>query len=516
MNEVELKLIVDEARSAQIWPRAVELGLCPELPAPRELDSTYFDTPGHDLKRAGIALRLRHDGPDWVQTVKCGRQLHGGLSRATELECLVPEDRIDIEVIADRRLRKRIRRLVGEAALEPVCRTRMQRMSGHLSLADGSRVELAVDIGRISAGDRSADFREMEIELIEGEAASLFRLAGELLPAGGLRFSRHSKSERGYMLAEQGHIEPPLSPRKAASVPLSPHWPLDRAVLETLRECMEQISVNTVVTCRIEDPEGPHQLRIGLRRLRSLFSVFAPVMTGPDIRALRNEARWLGREVGRLRDSDAVARDVVAPLAGRNREDPGFAALLVAMDVETAERRNALRTVLAGPRTQALLLDLARVIETWGERAPADAERAELLARPVGGFAAKALDRRWRKVRAKSGGLDDPAVEARHELRKELKKLRYTTEFLAPVYRARRVRPFLRHLKRLQAIFGGFMDAETTQSLLTGYELAGNPDLALQRAIGWTIGASQTRAELNWTDARKRWADLEKVKPFWK
>lgn len=515
MNEVELKLIVDENRSGQIWQRAVELGLCAKAPAPRQLDSVYFDTPERDLQRAGIALRLRHDGPDWVQTVKYGRELHGGLSRVMELECLVAEEAIDLEVIADKKLRKRLRRLIGKSTLEPACRNRMQRTAGELLLADGSRVELAVDIGQISAGDRSAELREVEIELIEGAAASLFGLAGALLPEGGLRFSHYSKSERGYMLASHGYIEPPLSPRLAAPVALVPKQTVEEAILDTLRECMVQISANALVTCGIESPEGPHQLRIGLRRLRSMFSVFGSVMTGPDILALREESRWLGREVGHLRDSDAVAQDVVAPLAELNREDPGFAALTVAMDVENAERRNRLRTVLEGARTQAFLLNLARVIETWGEVAPLDMERAGLLAQPLSGFAAKALDRRWHKVRVKARGLEDLAIEQRHDLRKELKKLRYTAEFFAPLYRGNRVRPFLLQLKRLQTIFGSFMDAETTQSLLTGYELAGNPDLSLQRAIGWTIGASQTRAQLSWPEAKRRWAALEKVKPFW-
>lgn len=155
------------------------------------------------------------------------------------------------------------------------------------------------------------------------------------------------------------------------------------------------------------------------------------------------------------------------------------------------------------------------MIETWSEVAPLDPKGAELLAQPVSGFATEALDRRWRKVRAKARGLEKFSAEQRHELRKELKKLRYTAEFFAPLYRGKRVRPFLLHLKRLQTIFGSFIDAETTQSLLTGYELTGNPDISLQRAIGWTIGASQTRAELTWPEARRRWSDLEKDKPFW-
>ena len=63
--------------------------------------------------------------------------------------------------------------------------------------------------------ERSAELREAEIELLEGSPGGLFDIAHMLFPDGGLRFSRLSKAARGYLLAEQGQIEPPLAPRNA-------------------------------------------------------------------------------------------------------------------------------------------------------------------------------------------------------------------------------------------------------------------------------------------------------------
>ena len=71
-------------------------------------------------------------------------------------------------------------------------------------------------------------------------------------------------------------------------------------------------------------PKESHQLRIGLRRLRSLFSVTGPVLTSPEMTRLNDEARWLGQEVGRLRDLDVATNDIVRREAEIHRTNPAF------------------------------------------------------------------------------------------------------------------------------------------------------------------------------------------------
>ncbi|WP_287233194.1 CHAD domain-containing protein [Mesorhizobium sp.] len=126
-----------------------------------------------------------------------------------------------------------------------------------------------------------------------------------------MRFSRLSKAARGYLLAEQGWIDPPLAPRNAEDVALDRAQIAEQAARDVLRECLDQVATNVVVIRELDDPEGPHQLRIGLRRLRSAFSVCASVLKSPEMTRLSMEARWLGQEVGRLRDIDMVANNIV-------------------------------------------------------------------------------------------------------------------------------------------------------------------------------------------------------------
>ena len=107
-------------------------------------------------------------------------------------------------------------------------------------------------------------------------------------------------------------------------------------------------------------------------------------------------------------------------------------------------------------------------------------------------------------------------AEQRHALRKELKKLRYAVEFFAPLFPSKRVDPFLKRLKRLQTVFGNLNDAATARAMLATMEAPGVDEPSAQRATGWVLGASQARAELDWSKARALWRDLEETRAFWK
>ncbi|MCO5164246.1 MAG: hypothetical protein M9939_24420 [Mesorhizobium sp.] len=122
--------------------------------------------------------------------------------------------------------------------LQPICETVITRSASELALKDGTRAELALDVGEIHAEGRSAALREVEIELIEGGLARLFDIPHALFADGGLRFSRLTKSARGYLLAEQGYVDPPLVPRNAQEVALDPTQNAERAARDIFRECL--------------------------------------------------------------------------------------------------------------------------------------------------------------------------------------------------------------------------------------------------------------------------------------
>lgn len=511
MSEIELKLLLDAASAKSIWKMARSLGLAEKVPAARMLRSVYWDTPDAALRRAGMVLRMRRDGRKWIQTLKCDGSLSGGLSVTKELEVAARAGRLDIEAIADEEVRDRVRELIGQAELAPVCETAIRRVSGLVRLADGTAAELAVDIGRIIAGERSAELQEAEIELVEGNPARLFEIARLLIPTGGLRFSSLAKSARAFLLAEEGFIEPPIHPRGAQAASVEKGQTVEQAAGAVLRECLDQVAVNVLAARDLDDPEAVHQLRVGLRRLRSALRVFSGPLAGPAIAALGAEARWLAAEAGRVRDLDVVAIEIVRPEAIAHPDMQALADLADRVATQATDARAHLRDLLSQARVQDLLLDLACFTATRGWLDAGDMGQTSRLAAAVETYAAHSLGKRWKKVRKAGRGFDELSDEARHQLRKELKKLRYAVEFFAPLFAEKKVRSFVGDLKRMQDTFGSINDAAMLRQMFVATE--GAPQE--QRAIGWITGASHVRAELAWTDAKSRWDALREAKRFW-
>ncbi|MEM7269716.1 MAG: CYTH domain-containing protein, partial [Pseudomonadota bacterium] len=213
--EVEIKVTVDGARMREVWPRVKSLGLIKVAPRARLLRSTYFDTAGHALRAAGIALRLRKTGRTTVQTVKAKATLSSGLSRTGEWHAPAPDAEIDLGRVDDDAIRALMIERIGSSKLAPICETVIRRQAAILRPSIGQAIELAVDQVELTAGDRKASFHEVELELKEGSIASAYELLGHIFPDGGLDFSEMSKSARGYLLAAEGVVARPRAPQKA-------------------------------------------------------------------------------------------------------------------------------------------------------------------------------------------------------------------------------------------------------------------------------------------------------------
>ncbi|SFC06072.1 CHAD domain-containing protein [Tropicimonas isoalkanivorans] len=515
MTEIELKFLLDEERAKSLRRNLKALPLNETGVSSRTLRGIYYDTPDHALKQAGIALRVRREGRRWVQTVKAGGTITGGLMRTREVECAAPGGRLDLSLIPDAALQAEIGAVVDGAELGVVCETQMKRRASTLTLESGARVELAIDVGEILAGEVAAPFQEAELELKAGEIDALYDLTAKLFPEGGLHLSTLPKSARGYMLAETGKAQAEIAPRTARKVRLDPAMTSEIAARDVLRECFEQISANVDAVLDSTAAEGPHQLRVGLRRLRSAFGVFKPIVGHSELVRLSDEAKAIGAEVGALRDLDVVIEDLIDPAEEEHPSEPGFRALRAAIDSRRSGVRGDLRATLGGARVQAFQIDLARFIETRGWLAAEDFDQTARLAMPVRAHADRALAKRWKSVRRHARGIDHLTIDGRHELRKELKKLRYTIEFLGPLYPEKKVALFVKRLKMLQTVFGDLNDLAMAEHMLCQPDSPAARNPAAQRAVGWLLGSRAVRSEAAWSHAKELWRGLKRTGPFW-
>ncbi|MCO5160992.1 MAG: CHAD domain-containing protein [Mesorhizobium sp.] len=514
MREIELKFVLAEP-PAKLWARAKHLDGSFATPRTRTLRSLYYDTPDRALRDAGITLRTRRDGRRSLQTVKAGRQALGGFTDVQESETAIRRGAPDPTLVPDDALRSRIVELCDGKELVVVADMRFRRSSAVLTLPGGAKVEISTDVGTISAGGASASWNELEIERVDGSPRALFEVANALYPHGGLRLSRLPKSARAELLAAEGRVSPLPAPRNAIDVPLAADMSIEAAARDIMRECADQICVNMDVVRDTDDMEGPHQLRIGLRRLRSWFSIFQRVVRSAELGRLAGEAAWLAGEVGRLRDMEVAGHDIVGAEAARYPDESSLAALADLIARHSADERARLLPLLEGSRVQAFELDLIRFVETSGWVEETDLDQSRRLSAPVSAFADEALGRRWKKTRKRARGLRKLGTGERHELRKELKKLRYAFDFFGSLYDPKRMARLSRRLKALQDVFGEVNDAAMVRRLLADPAFAALDDPRLQRAAGWILAVTQLRAETTWTEAARLWRRLRDSRRFW-
>ena len=297
--EIELKLGGDPAALDRGWRAAVPAG---GGSTSRRLRSTYFDTGDFRLRRRGFTLRIREEGERLVQTLKSdGPSSAGAVLKRNEWSRPVEAPVPSLPVASDPAIRDAIGPLQA-AELAPAFSTDVMRRTAVVEVTAPDHgtalVELALDSGEIRARNRVDTIAELELELIEGPASALYELAMTLQASAPLSIQTASKAKRGYVLAGgesyAGYKAPALALAEGISV--------DEALGKIFRTCANQCAANHDAVLDRSDPEGVHQFRVALRRMRSALVVFKTVLPAED-------AAWLEREACRLIDLLGPARD---------------------------------------------------------------------------------------------------------------------------------------------------------------------------------------------------------------
>lgn len=170
----------------------------------RELLNQYFDTPARELSAARVALRLRRDGEDVIQTLKCRGQSVAGLSERNEYEWHLDKVKLDLKKLDDTCWPAQLAGL-DKKTIKPLFTTDFTREYAEIAWGRGKAkvvIEAALDQGFVIAGKRKEEICELELELREGAPEALLELAAELAASLPLMPCDISKAERGYRLLE--------------------------------------------------------------------------------------------------------------------------------------------------------------------------------------------------------------------------------------------------------------------------------------------------------------------------
>lgn len=503
-TEIELKLLVDAGRLADFGNAPAIVANARNKGSRKHLRAVYYDTPKRVIQRNGLSFRVRQSGSRFTQTVKS--ESGNDPLRRGEWEASVPSFEPDL-ALALPFLPEKLRADLARRPLEAIFSTDIHRHQRVIDLPSGT-IEVAFDQGHLTAGDRSLQVSEIELELKAGSPSAIWELALRLAEQGPVRPSIRSKSTRGFELAA-GTSPVVKKPRKLR---LDPSSSLDETFAAILRSCLLHLLQSIPAAEDGRDPEGIHQLRVALRRLRSALDLMRSVVSLSKLDLLRSEAKWLAQNLSPARDWDVFQQDTLRVVANGCPSIAGFDVLQAAVEQRRTASYETVRQVLADRRTSLFLIGLGGWIEARGWRSDVAPEHLAQLAEPATNFAQRILSAQHAKMLKRGRRFKSHSTEERHRVRLAAKKLRYVADFLLPLYGERKsAKRFSGKLAELQQQLGIYNDMATTASLLADIGTEAGSGTAAAAIAGWQAHAMiGVEPRLN-----KAWSEFVKTKVPW-
>ena len=484
------------------------------------LQARYFDTADGTLSKNGVALRLRKEGRRWVQTAKA---LGDGPLHRLEHNVDLGMARSGVPVGADAGRHRGtpvgevLDRLLGDASLVETFATDIWR-STRIARLNRSTAELALDIGRVVAPasggrpERVAKVCELELELVQGSVSDLVVLAQRWSQRHGLWFSTVSKAERGERLrmAQQQDDEPDAravkaSPPRFAGAQEDKKGGLAVGAAELQRAvvaaCLAQILPNaTGIASGSAAPELIHQLRVGIRRLRSALRELDCVAPGRfDVAHWEPVLVDAFRALGAQRDRDVLEAKMQPQLQAAG------APLAALPDAGDESQAPGAGEVVRSASFQQLLVALIGFAASPESHAAPTREEAAAVREQV----AQRLARLHKQLRKAGKRFEDLSTEEQHRARKRLKRLRYLAEFTAPLFDKDKAMRYVEQLLPAQEALGDYNDDVVA---IEAYRDAAAQDPRAWFAVGWLSAQQPLQAH----SCGRALQALGKAGRFWK
>lgn len=256
------------------------------------------------------------------------------------------------------------------------------------------------------------------------------------------------------------------APRARVDVQLAFDQRADAAAGAVLRALLGVISGNLEGSLAGQDGEFLHQLRVSVRRSRTVQRQLQTVFPSRLLPGYRSEFRWLQRATGEARDLDVYLEGfaelcALVPDAWRGELEP----LRMVLEHWRLAAHGEMTRALLSRRTSELIGDWEMLLETLVELPAEDRRDARL---PIGELAGRRIQRLYERV-VRLGeriGPTSPAAEL-HELRKRGKELRYMLElFGLSLFAGETVAAMITEVKALQQLLGRHQDREVQMAML--------------------------------------------------
>jgi CHAD domain-containing protein len=440
---------------------AAQIGLLEDGTRSR-VERVFYDTFDGRLHAAGLAL-VQADGRLSLMGIDAyGERASAPFEQASE--------RIFASDLPAGRLRDQLAPLLDVRALVPIARTRSQMLGLRMLNGDDKTIaRLIVESCTAQGPGRGLTKLRSRVHVlpVRGYEGAAERLKEQLESQVGLVRAPSPLHDEAVTIAGGTPGGLPAT----VDLPLRPTQRADAAAVQVLQRLLSTIEVNLPGTLADVDTEFLHDLRVAVRRTRSLQRELRTVFPPEPLARFREGFRWLQAITGPTRDLDVYLLDF-----DRFREIlPGAtgADLDALEQVLIDERKNAQRRMARALRSEKALMLLADWSAFIDELVQLPVEDRPDARVPVGELASDRIHKVYRQMLKRGRAVENGSpAEALHDLRKQGKELRYLLEFFAVLYPDDVVRPMVKRLKSLQDVLGRFQDSEVQAGMLLAHREA--------------------------------------------
>ncbi len=465
-REIEWQLASADLSPVRRWladhPQIDGLTLQPD--ATVEIHDTYFDTDDWRIHRAGYALRIRTESGRTEATLKALHSARDDVADRREvtepLESSAAGNATDSILHSSGPVGRRVHAVSGAHSLVALFEVRTSREKFAVWQADQNEPlgEIALDETIICRPDGSprTTLKRVEVEAQAQSHKPLQALVKSLRRDCELSAAQDSKYSQGLKSAGLA----PLPPASLSPTTVHTAMRMDEAVFASLRRYLAAWYQHEPGARLGDDSEELHDLRVAGRRLEALLRQFREYLPEALLQ-LRPVLKNVRQVLGEARDLDLALAELETFIA----------------TLPDAERQalHPLQQHLAWERTQAR----QRMLEMLDSETVRIAfERlTQILARPASvgdatmavSVAPTLLRTRYRKLRKGADALQaDSSMATYHEVRSEVKKLRYTLETVAMLH-GKAGDAMLRALRRWQEKLGIQQDADVAGRRLRAF-----------------------------------------------
>jgi len=430
----------DEHDPATAVARLAGIGF--EFGPSRTVTRSLLDTFDRRLYGAALRLELRECGG--LELILTGEGSAGA-------HVIVPSVPRFPEDLPPGPFRSRLVAVADVRALLPVLRVSATRSVGHRHDRAGKKVATVTIYEHVRSDDKDIARWTIEVHELAGYAKHATKARNALAQIGLSRLDGDTLT----MAAGASGIH--LAGTKPAGVPLDPRMPAVVGFRAVLSELADTIVDNWQGTVERLDPEFLHDLRVAVRRTRTVLAEGKNVLPPAIARQAEERFAWLGTVTGPARDLDVHLinwTSDTSPLPG------DFVAALEPVHLLLERRSHAAHDTLTRVLESAEAAELMKTAARWW-REPALDDRPGIDAdRPLGKVVTKRIARAHTNLVTRGRMIyPDTTPEQVHDLRKDAKRLRYLLECFAGLLHDTPRKAFVRRLKAFQDNLGEHHDA---------------------------------------------------------